>query len=119
MNPMLKVFSIVSLLAFAPTSFACDYPTRVELPIGMTATKDDMLTGQRNVKKFVANMEEYLECIVVEEKKARSELDGIEAEDEQLREDLLNKKYNAAIDEMEKVAAEFNAAVQAYRGRDD
>lgn len=119
MNPMLKLFSIVSLLAFAPTSFACDYPARVEIPFGRTATKEDMLTGQRSVKKFVADMDEYLECIVVEEKKARSELDGLEAEDEQLREDLLNKKYNAAVEEMEKVAAEFNAAVQAFRDRDD
>ena len=119
MNPMLKVFSIVSLLAFAPTSFACDYPARIQIPDGLTAAKEDMLTGQRSVKKFVADMEEYLDCIVVEEKTARSEIDGLEAEDEQLREDLLNKKYNAAVDEMEKVAAEFNAAVQTYRDRDD
>lgn len=119
MNPMLKLFSIVSLLVFAPTSFACDYPARIKIPYGMTATKEDMLIGQRSVKKFVADMEEYLDCIVVEEKKARSELDGLEAEDEQLREDLLNKKYNAAVDELERVAAEFNATVQAYRDRDD
>ena len=119
MNAMLKVVSIVALLAFAPTSFACDYPGRVEMPNGFTATKEDMLTGQRSVKKFVADMEVYLDCIVKEEKLARSETDGLEAEDEQLREDLLNKKYNAAVDEMEKVAAEFNAAVQTYRGRDD
>lgn len=119
MIPMLKVVSIVSLLAFAPTSFACDYPGRIKMPIGLTATKEDMLIGQRSVKKFVADMETYLECIVMEEKLARSEIDGLEAEDEQLREDLLNKKYNAAVDEMETVAAEFNAAVQTYRRRND
>jgi len=119
MNTSLKSLSIVSLLAVAPFSFACDYPSRVDTPNGLSATKDEMLAGQRSVKKFVADMEVYLECIVSEEKQARSEMDGLEAEDEQLREDLLNKKYNAAVDEMEKIAAEFNAAVQTYRNRDD
>ena len=38
---------------------------------------------------------------------------------EQEREDMLNKKYNAAVDEMERVAAQFNAEVQAYRARED
>jgi len=119
MNTMLKTLSIVTLLAVAPASFACDYPRKVDMPNGLSATKDEMLVGQRSVKKFVADMEVYLECIVTEEKQARSEMDGLEAEDEQLREDLLNKKYNAAVDEMEKVAAEFNSAVQTYRSRDD
>ncbi|NOX68737.1 MAG: hypothetical protein GXP15_06095 [Gammaproteobacteria bacterium] len=119
MNLMLKTLSIVSLLTIAPLSFGCDYPARIELPNGLSATKDEMLAGQRSVKKFVADMEVYLECIVAEEKAARSELDSIEAEDEQLREDLLNKKYNAAVDQMERIAAEFNGAVQTYRSRDD
>lgn len=119
MNPMLKIFSILSLLAFTQTAFACDYPARIDIPNGHSATKEDMLTGQRSVKKFVATLEEYLDCIVAEEKLARSEIDGLDAEDEQLREDLLNKKYNAAVEEMEKVAAEFNMAVQTYRRRDD
>jgi hypothetical protein len=32
---------------------------------------------------------------------------------------MLNKKYNAAVDEMERVAAQFNAEVQAYRAKED
>ena len=30
----------------------------------------------------------------------------------------LNKKYNAAVDEMERLAAQFNVEVQAYRAKD-
>jgi hypothetical protein len=30
---------------------------------------------------------------------------------------MLNKKYNAAVDEMERVAAQFNSEVQAYRAK--
>ena len=76
-----------------------------------------MLAGQRNVKQYVADMEAYLECIVAEEKTARSEMDNLAPEDEQQREDMLNKKYNAAVDEMETVAANFNTEVQTFRGR--
>ncbi len=89
------------------------------MPNGMTATKEDMLNGQRNVKEFVAVMEVYLECIVAEEKESRSQTENLDSEEEQLREDLLNKKYNAAVDDMEIVAANFNAAVQSYKKRDE
>ena len=41
-------------------------------------------------------------------------MDDLQPEDEQQREDMLNKKYNAAVDEMETVAANFNTEVQAF-----
>ena len=88
------------------------------MPNGGIATKEEMLEGQRAVKKYVAEMEAYLDCIVAEEKAARSTMDNLLPEDEQQREDMLNKKYNAAVDEMETVAAAFNTEVQAFRSRD-
>ena len=76
-----------------------------------------MLEGQRSVKKFVTEMEVYLTCIVDEEKATRITLDDLSPEDEQQREDMLNKKYNAAVDEMERTAAQFNVEVQAYKAK--
>ena len=78
-----------------------------------------MLTGQRGVKTYVGEMEVYLECIVEEEKLAVAAMDDLEPEEEQQRNDMMNKKYNAAVDEMERVAAQFNAEVQAYKAKDD
>jgi hypothetical protein len=98
---------------------ACDYPTRVPVPNGSTASQEEMIEGQRGVKQFVADMEVYLECIVEEEKAARAAIEDLKPEDEQQREDMLTKKYNAAVDEMETVAAKFNVEVQAYKSRDD
>lgn len=112
------VISGIALFVSPFAMAACDYPSKVDVPSGMTATKEDMLQGQRDVKAYVAAMEEYLECIVNDEKIARSEMDDLESEVEQQREDMLNKKYNAAVDEMETIAADFNTAVQAYRSRD-
>ena len=76
-----------------------------------------MIAGQAGVKKYVADMEIYLACIQETEKASREAMTDLQPEDEQEREDALNKKYNAAVDEMERVAAQFNAEVQAYRAQ--
>ena len=78
-----------------------------------------MIEGQRGVKNYVANMEAYLACIQEEEKTAREAMPDLQPEVEQEREDMLNKKYNAAVDEMERVAAQFNSEVQAYKAKSE
>jgi hypothetical protein len=118
MKTLIKIICTVTVFFAAQSVFACDYPDRVTIPNGGTATKEDMLEGQRGVKKYVAEMEVYLTCIVEEEKVARAAIEDIEPEDEQQREDAINKKYNAAVDEMERIAAQFNAEVQAYRAKE-
>ena len=50
---------------------------------------------------------------------ARAAVEELSPEDEQQREDMLNKKYNAAVDEMERLAAQFNVEVQAYRAKEN
>jgi hypothetical protein len=118
MNKTIKLICSISVLFAAQSALACDYPDRVSIPNGTTATKEEMLEGQRGVKTFVANMEVYLACIVDEEKMARAAIEEISPEDEQQREDMLNKKYNAAVSEMERLAAQFNVEVQAYRAKE-
>lgn len=110
------ILAVSALFAFQ-TVFACDYPERTDIPNGSTASKDEMIAGQKGVKRFVSEMETYLDCLVEEEKVARSQIENLEPEDEQMREDMLTKKYNAAVEEMEKVAAQFNDQVQAYKAR--
>lgn len=119
MNRLIKIALSISLIFAAQSAVACDYPDRVLVPNGSTATKEDMVTGQRGVKTYVAAMEVYLDCIVEEEKAARDAMGAMDADQEQDREDMLNKKYNAAVDEMERLAAQFNSEVQAYKARDD
>ncbi|MGB5247209.1 MAG: hypothetical protein WBN34_11720 [Woeseia sp.] len=109
----------VSLMFAAPALLACDYPSRVTVPNGGSATRDEMIAGQRAVKEYVTAMETYLECIVAEEKAARAAMEELTSEDEQLREDMLNKKYNAAVEEMEKLAADFNGEVREFKNRED
>ena len=119
MNRTIRITGCIALLSLAGTGYACDYPTSVSVPNGMSATKDEMIVGQKDVKTFVASMETYLECIVEEEKLARLAMEDLAPEVEQTREDKLNQKYNAAVEDMEKVAAQFNTEVQAYKARED
>lgn len=119
MNRLIKIAFGISLIFGGQAVFACDYPDRVLVPNGNTATKADMVAGQRGVKAYVAAMEVYLDCIIEEEKATRETIGDLEADVEQEREDMLNKKYNAAVDEMERLAAQFNAEVQAYKAKED
>lgn len=118
MKIFIKLICSVSVLFGMQSALACEYPDRVMIPNGTTATKEDMLEGQRGVKKFVTAMDLYLECIIDEEKMARALVEDLSPDDEQQREDLLNKKYNAAVDEMERLAAQFNVEVQAYKAKE-
>ena len=118
MRKAIAVINGICLFFLAQAGFACDYPERATIPNGATATKDEMIEGQRGVKKFVAEIEVYLECIVEEEKLARLALEALDTETEHQREQLLNKKYNAAVEEMELLAARFNTEVQSYKSKD-
>jgi len=117
-NLIARLTVVAAALAASSAAYAeCVYPSRVDLPDGQTADKETMLITQKAVKEYVENMQSYLDCIVVEEKEARSKMDDLDAEVEQQREDLLNKKYNAGIDEMEILAARFNEELRRYRER--
>lgn len=109
------VFFSVCLLLVANAGFACDYPSnRATIPDGATAAKEDLLAAQRDVKAYLAELVTYRECIVEEEKLARLAMEDLAPEVEQQREEILNKKYNASVEDEERVAAAFNSAVQDY-----
>ncbi|MDH3333202.1 MAG: hypothetical protein OEM30_02280, partial [Gammaproteobacteria bacterium] len=90
---------------------------RIDVPNGATATKDEMIAGQKGVKTYMASMEEYLACIEADEAQAVLALNNVNEDTKRQREDLFNKKYNAAVEEMNLVAEEFNVQVRAYKDR--
>ncbi len=115
----IKASCIIVIVMFAPAALACDYPERVEIPNGSSATKDEMVAGQKGIKIFMAEMEEYIECIEDQDKQNRA---GIEEPDpivEAQRDEMLVKKHNAAVEDMEIVAAQFNEQVRTYKARSD
>ena len=79
------------------------------IPDGRTATMDEMVTGQTEVRAFMSASNEQLECL--------SELlDSGELEKEERA--MLASYYNRRVDAMESVAAEFNEQVKLIRARE-
>ena len=115
MNKTMKSALSVARVLVAQGAFACDYPARVDMPDGATATKEAMIAGQRSIKAYMASMEEYLSCIEAEEVTAVLSLGDVDEDNKRQREDLFNKKYNAAVQQMNLVAEEFNLQVRAYK----
>ena len=62
-------------------------------------------------------MESYLSCIEAEEAQAVIALEVADDGAKTQREQTFNKKYNAAVEEMNLVAEEFNIQLRAYNAR--
>jgi hypothetical protein len=117
MNKTIKTAISVAMLFIAQSALACDYPQRVDMPDGATATKDEMIAGQKSVKQYMADMDTYLACIEADEAQAVIELGEIDEDTSRQRAEMFNKKYNAAVEEMNLVAEEFNIQVRTYKAR--
>ena len=117
MNMNKKILFAATFLLSTSAALACDYPHRADVPDGTTATKEQMIEGQRGVKAYMSAMEEYLSCIETAEQETVAGADDIDEATKQQRIEMYNKKYNAAVDEMNLVAEEFNVQVRAYKER--
>lgn len=104
--------SLVALTAIFGTAsaLACTYPGEASfvVPNGATATKEEMIAAQGNVKTYVQEVENYLACL--DQKQANA---GDEQTEEQQA--IYSLRYNAAVDAMETVADQFNAALGDYK----
>ncbi len=73
------------------------------LPDGAAATEPQMIAAQQSVKAYVAETQEYLACLEFEGK-GRAGGDW-------------TKKYNEASTRMEKLAADFNKQLRAFKSK--
>lgn len=119
MNKTITTSIALALITAAPLAIACDYPTRADIPNGMTANKDDMISGQRSVKAYMSAMEEYLACIDQEENLTVAGMPELSEEEKAARDAALTKKHNAAVEDMELTAARFNEQVRAYKAQSE
>ena len=118
MNMNKNILFTAILFLSTSAALACDYPHRANVPDGTTSTKEQMIEGQRGIKAYMSAMEEYLSCIETAEQETVAGADDIDEAAKQQRIEMYNKKYNAAVDEMNLVAEEFNVQVRAYKERD-
>jgi hypothetical protein len=101
---------------------ACVYPQAPQsFPNGATATKDQMLAAKATVSEYQTAVEgTYLPCLDQEKAAALAALDLNDPEYAKKKlavEDVHAKKYNAAVDELQAVAARFNDEIKAYKSK--
>lgn len=110
----LRTVMLTSVATFSSTSAfaACPLPNEVSVPDGSQASEEEMLAGQVAVKSWMAEMEDYLKCLEVEYEPAgdtqtKEELAALKAQHD--------SEHNSAIDNMERVANNFNAQIREYK----
>ncbi len=114
---------LLPLLVFVPLSFAanadCSYPRAPDrMPNGTTATLDEMKVAKTAVEKYNKDMEAYLSCIKLEHDDQVAKQGSAMTEDQKKQLATMHaQKNDAAVDELQAVAARFNEQVRAYKAK--
>jgi hypothetical protein len=99
--------ALVAAFAFAFQVAACETPAVVAVPDGKTSSKEQMLAARDQVKAYMKGMEDFMKCV---DDEAAAKGDGASPE----YKDQMAARHNAAVSEMEAVAAAFNDQLHAY-----
>ena len=102
------------ILLAGSVAYACDYPERPTIPDGSSASKDELLLAKEDVNTYMAGVDEYLTCIETDETAAVAALDDPDPAELKRRDQVLEKKFDAANSEKELVGEQFNLQVRAY-----
>jgi hypothetical protein len=102
------LLAIAATLTVSPLYAQCVYPPAIDVPDGATASNEEMISGQKAVKSYMAEMEAYLECL----DKETAELTEKETPEQKA---IHTQRHNAAVDAMEATAAKFNEEVREYK----
>ncbi len=109
-----KIFLIVSLITFSSMTFAeCNYPKKkFDIPSGKNATEAEMVETMGKVKQFQADLVIYRTCLDDELSKVSTELESFE----EIKR-MNAQKYNASVEDEQKMAEEWGEAVRAFKSK--
>jgi predicted transglutaminase-like cysteine proteinase len=120
MRILLPLATLVGLsLAGNAALAACSYPkANIKVPDGRSATLDEMKAAQSEVKAFNQAIVDYSACVETE---TNTTIDTApEPLTEERKAELkvkMAQKINAAVKEVEDVAARFNEQLKAYKDK--
>jgi hypothetical protein len=117
MKLVTSLFALPVLMALGATAnAACVYPQAPKaLPNGSSATKEQMLAAQGEVKTYSKDVQEvYLPCLDKEKIAALDSMDPDFAAKKAAIEAMHAKKHNAALDELTAVADRWGQELKAY-----
>lgn len=105
---------IVMGLGVAGSAFAeeCVLPNSPIIPDGNVASKDELVAAQGSFKAYESKIVDYRECLIAQEKTIPADSETLQAQKE-----AIIALDNVSIDNLNKVAEEFNVAVRAFKER--
>ena len=115
------VLAVPVLLAMGTAAqAACVYPQAPQsLPNGNQATEAEMKAANAQVKEYSKSVQEvYLPCLEQEKNESIAALDNMDPEYTAKKtsvEAIQAKKHNAALDELQAVAARWNGEIKAFK----
>jgi len=121
---LLTAAAVPFLLALGSAAHAaCVYPTAPDkLPNGNNATKDEMVAANGAMKEYSKAVQEvYLPCLQQEETDSVAAMDPSDPEFAQKKAAaaaIHAKKHNAALDELQALAARWNEEIKAFKAKD-
>jgi len=110
--------ALVACLAAGIAQATCIYPRAPEqIPDGKTATYEEMVAGQKSVQQFNEDVTAYNACLDME--MLSLEQSGQFDANRLLELRVMQaKKNNAAVDEVQAVADQFNEQLRIFKARD-
>jgi hypothetical protein len=122
----LFAFAALAALMGGPVFADCSYPTPPDkLPDGNTATLDEMVAAQKQVKEYDKAINAYVECLKLEQQAAEAKVGDKDKMTPEQKADIERlqrlqiQKHNAAIDQLQSVADRFNEQVRVFKSKND
>jgi hypothetical protein len=120
MKAWIPLTLVLALGAAAAAHADCTYPRSPDkIPDGSTASKDEMVAAKNDVSRYNTEMNAYLDCIKLEiqaiPKDPKMSKDDKAKADAQ--EKLLDQKNNAAVDQLQQVASQFNEQLRIWKAK--
>ena len=109
-----KLFLIISIITFSSITFAeCNYPRKnFDIPSGKNTTEAEMIETMGKVKQFQSDLTVYRTCLDDELAKVSPELESYEEIQR-----MNAQKYNASVEDEQKMAEEWGEAVRAFKSK--
>jgi hypothetical protein len=117
----LVALAVLGACAAGSAYGACSYPQPPQqIPDGNTASMEEMQAAAKAVRQYDADINAYVACLKLEHDQSVAKDGGTLSDDQKKeRERMQVQKHNAAIDELEAVAARFNEQVKVFKAKND
>lgn len=118
-------FGVVCAAVIGLTSSAfaaeCSRPsTAPSIPDGSAASRDEMIAANKAIKDYVAATNAFIACVDAEESAAAAK-EAAQPKADNAKIAKIHAQYvplhNAAVDDLQKIADQFNAAVRAFKAK--